>query len=745
MKNIIFIGVIIASLFSLVLNENALAWDNEVTHRDISEIAANNSVLSTSKGNYLKNLGLANGLMQPLIWGAKNLLIKKWLAEGAYLEDAGSNLQGFLGLARYNNHFHNPLKPWGGAGLNDLGYTGESTIFWAQYGSWQASYLEGDQSWEKIRSHFYNALTSKTDSERQAYFSQTFKGLGHQMHLIQDMAVPAHVRNDAHPLDSVVGSNPLTGDYYFEKWAKRYYVLINAFAQSPAFPSVDLNTSRSGLAPISQLIDSEQYDINISPSNSLAWGLSEYTSSNFLSNDTIFTESLNSDNGHYFPYPRYLDLNQCYEQFDLSYDTNQKRTYWRKRCAGEPINHFVAVGPLFKYLPTWALQRKTLKLDAQTHYDYAEKLVPRAVGYSAGLLNYFFRGDIDMMCDDAGGSGYLIVNNTDEDMNGTFELWYDNKNDERNMAWSGSFSIAKKSSGNNKSTDIVFTAPADAKEPDKYMLVFKGKMGSEENAVAGKTIELKGITGRLVQVDRSVNGEMLLLRVYTGSGLIFADFNISNWGIIGVRFNLNNDDEFIVAVSSNEFHKFTVDAPKKTITYNGIVAGYPSSTIDTVAEYCEFVDGSPDDCVYYDGMPGPFRAIDGLRSYTGDYVTIQDFYYDSGSIKPFGEHHEDTAIFSMYADYCGEREMFRESDPYNIFISERKNGIYYGSKLTNVSYADCIDGKLPQSCADYEGTRCSYLKSGIDMVDMHSPLAILAHQAFSWIAPSYCGHGCSEA
>lgn len=26
-----------------------------------------------------------------------------------------------------------------------------------------------------------------------------FRGLGHQIHLIQDMAVPEHVRNDAHP------------------------------------------------------------------------------------------------------------------------------------------------------------------------------------------------------------------------------------------------------------------------------------------------------------------------------------------------------------------------------------------------------------------------------------------------------------------------------------------------------------------------------------------------------------------
>ncbi len=158
---------------------------------------------------------------------------------------------------------------------------------------------------------------------------------------------------------------------------------------------------------------------NVVPTKSLTWGLSEYTNANFVSDDTIFTENFSKNDGHYFPYPRYTDQNQCYEQFETHIlRTNKKRTYWRKKCVGEPVNHFVTAGPLFKYLPNWTLQRLTLKLDEATHDDYTAKLIPRAVGYSAGLLNYFLRGDMDIVPDDATGSGYLIVNNTDEDMNG---------------------------------------------------------------------------------------------------------------------------------------------------------------------------------------------------------------------------------------------------------------------------------------------------------------------------------------
>jgi hypothetical protein len=71
------------------------------------------------------------------------------------------------------------------------------------------------------------------------------------------------------------------------------------------------------------------------------------------------------------------------------------------------------------------------------------------VGYSAGLLDYFFRGEMDMVHDET-GSGYVIVNNTDEDMSGTFELWYDNDKDERIKVTDASWtlSISKKSSGN---------------------------------------------------------------------------------------------------------------------------------------------------------------------------------------------------------------------------------------------------------------------------------------------------------
>jgi hypothetical protein len=39
-----------------------LAWDENVTHPDLSEIAAESSVLSKTNGDYLENLGFSNEL-----------------------------------------------------------------------------------------------------------------------------------------------------------------------------------------------------------------------------------------------------------------------------------------------------------------------------------------------------------------------------------------------------------------------------------------------------------------------------------------------------------------------------------------------------------------------------------------------------------------------------------------------------------------------------------------------------------
>ncbi len=179
----------------LFLLSDVWAW-LEPTHEILSEYSALHSVIG--KTGYLKDLGLETGLGQVLALNDKEeLTVTRWIKRGEVRQDSGW-------YKRSTNHFHNPLKAWSEAGLNDMSMTGKSSVLWAQDGAYQTGFDEGDWSWKKVRYYFKAGLTSATEAERQANFARTFRGLGHQMHLIQDAAVPAHTRNDAHAEDSVL-------------------------------------------------------------------------------------------------------------------------------------------------------------------------------------------------------------------------------------------------------------------------------------------------------------------------------------------------------------------------------------------------------------------------------------------------------------------------------------------------------------------------------------------------------------
>ena len=426
-------SIIILNIFTITFFcSQASAW-NEATHMLLSEYAADSSNLRKCLNStdvdcgYLYNLGFAKGLDQVIKFDNKEQEAFKWVREGAYFEDAGSTTQGIAGTARYINHFHNPLKPWEAAGLDDwfvFHYTGESSLLWAQDSTKQSGWLGGDWTWQAIRTFFYNALTKNTDAERQAYFAQTFKGLGYQLHLIQDIGQPDHVRNDAHPVD---GAGLAMG---LETWTKNKFKTVTDlknyfqnFALTPQIPTISTDPSaysldpsyyNKNLTPVALFFDTDQYN-GAAPSASLLQGLAEYTNANFVSDDTIFTEALPTDDRHYFPYPRKTSTNiQELQNQTLLPETiiaqdgvAEPSFYIKKNADGEMINHFVK--PRYFTNNVYSivggggyLYNRTFYRDETCHEDYAEKLLPRAVGYSAGLLNYFFRGDIQLSLPDSG-------------------------------------------------------------------------------------------------------------------------------------------------------------------------------------------------------------------------------------------------------------------------------------------------------------------------------------------------------
>jgi hypothetical protein len=171
-------------------------------------------------------------------------------------------------------------------------------------------------------------------------------------------------------------------------------------------------------------------------------------------------------------------------------------SFWiAKQHAGVSIDHFVK--------PTYftndahkaeklqggnpVVYQRTFYRDEECHKDYAKHLIPRAVGYSAALIDYFFRGKLALEQAPT-GSGFVIVNDTDEDMIGTFTLYYDTTSGTRQALWSKPFALGAKDSGTERSMPINFASPTDATTVGEYLLVFQGRLGAEIGAVVGNIV-----------------------------------------------------------------------------------------------------------------------------------------------------------------------------------------------------------------------------------------------------------------
>ncbi len=343
-----------------------------VTHEAINEHIARNSLNGFSFDLYLKKqLGITKGIEE----NVNSYAIWRWLRDGGKYEDKPPWT---IPYVRSANHFHNPLTKKGfSGGWGPYTLTGESALFWAQMPS-GTQWPGGQYSWHDVRQYYFWALTSTNLNSRDTYFAETFRGLGQLMHLVQDMSVPAHTRNDGHPLFD-----------YYEKWAKEKIIAETIPNYQPVYFDNTSIGQPNPLAsvPIANLFDTNQYT-GSNPADTLKSniGLSEYANANFVSDDTIFKD---------FPYPKYSPQN--YKVHYKYHSSNKKRIYLRKEGDGEIIEHFATAGPFYNYLNfDPVLQKDTLKIDSVVSSDYAEKLIPRAVGYSAGLLNYFFRGEMSV-------------------------------------------------------------------------------------------------------------------------------------------------------------------------------------------------------------------------------------------------------------------------------------------------------------------------------------------------------------
>jgi len=508
-------------------------------HKKITENAA---IKSTGIESALEAIGLLPPGTELGEVKIKTESLLWWIQRGSGWEDNMLLVWG-TGEDILYCHFHNPITGFGYT-ASDGEVRGQSLIARANDATNEWSYemakklyyaaLTGDNneivdSFTAMRAGFLGDVLSRqtnmSKEDRDQYFAWTLQALGHTLHLIQDASVPAHTRNDLHGL-----WEPL------EKWTNknRDDLLYDEEGLEPwTFWKQNLNINVPDV-----FIDADKLqNATTPPITGLDQGIAEYSHANFLSNDTVFSDG----------YPETISTLHDLDGIgmahlgDVLFRENKQvgtkmRSFFYVKNETAQIDHFALCGIAWHIkqmeiltgnAPVTGIQYTVN--DSEVSKDYAEKLIPRAVGYSAGLLDYFFRGSLEVSkCVPFIDENIIVslnfktknVTATQETMSeGNFtvvvrytpvggnpdgsedqffraedvycdELLYDNEID---------FTVDLPLPGSEDSISF------DVYESIKCYLVFKGTLGEEEGAVIGKVFTLGEIKFR-EDWDNGLNG-----------------------------------------------------------------------------------------------------------------------------------------------------------------------------------------------------------------------------------------------
>jgi hypothetical protein len=408
-----------------------------------------------------------------------------------------------------------------------------------------------DFSLKDAYDHFLLSKTSMLPEQRKRREQQLFLTLGRVLHNLQDMAQPADVRNDFHSDHETLWGNasipflPDT-DYYERNTESLWKELPLA-----GYPDLDLNDFRKAR-------DFWLTDYSLSHGQWQGKGLAEFSNWNFVSKNSNFAAITIGNRTPFGPqiplfpndnydHPKPEDVTSI--DIELSrpdgsaffklkgYVGNTvKDIYQWEESYNEKAAVFSILAPAIYSRPGVPIAWKSsLTLDDDCYEAARQYLIPRAVAYSAGLVNYFFRGQ--MAVDNVNILGaypterdtYIsfTMTNVSSDHtpgnapfhfeNGAFNLYYERKNGSRRGAQPFSGSEAVELSGQEKLYDqeskalqyVITTLDWDRSKP--LTLVYDGIIGDERGIAVKKiypdpllAFTVEGVTGDS-PVENTVN------------------------------------------------------------------------------------------------------------------------------------------------------------------------------------------------------------------------------------------------
>lgn len=391
------------TLLPLLLISGLLwAYEPKITHRDLSAKAVSKSALNTD-ATLLPNLGLQPFPQNQLF---SNKTIEEAFRDGAVSEDNNS---------RALNHFYDPYKD---RSLTVLSVSvGKKSPDWSLEDT--GDIAEQLVSYKDARKYFYDALTTNdptltakvNETIRNGYWGLVFGNLGHTIHHIQDMAQPQHVRNDQH---CDLGFFSCGGIFYNPSRYERY-------SGSDEIQSKIITIAASTQADAVFPAASEFKLPRDFWMNTAGTGIAEFTNKNFVSQGTNFRSYLGTVGASKYSFP--LPGTPTNDKIDDLYAAQGATvpTGIQSLCTAVGVNCWMTMypTPMTDKASTLSIFDQDLiaigvhviyddgvtpiyysdRLFALNRFNFDavhETLIPKAVAYSAGLINYFFRGKLQI-------------------------------------------------------------------------------------------------------------------------------------------------------------------------------------------------------------------------------------------------------------------------------------------------------------------------------------------------------------
>jgi hypothetical protein len=386
-----------------------------------------------------------NGMMRETALGVNDLhSVRGWLSRGTIrgdddidASDPSPKEDSYGEFHRVFSHFLDPVNGNRGLTVPFLGAIGAPAVDWALNPNavtpaWPPVPLPVTPTPARFnhfglstfRESLWRALTglnqagqvvAGTAAERNQYWTTAFRSLGNILHLNQDMAQPQHTRNDRHagggfPQELVAGHKSV-----FERYVDARMRGLGGFstrddANAPNVTIVARQFTSFGSYPTPNFTRFADYWT--SEDNK---GLANYTNAGFFSSGTLpgrtTYPSPSADIGSYgqpeiVPTTRWdgtptaMPPTELYigQVQDANLETSTPgvkifaRSAWDEAAQGLQL-------PVARVM-----------LTRHNYDDAMALLIPRAVAYSAGILQYAFRGKLDLTPPDDGA--YSIVDHT---------------------------------------------------------------------------------------------------------------------------------------------------------------------------------------------------------------------------------------------------------------------------------------------------------------------------------------------